>query len=141
MVALPLSQTLKAKCELHSSPYYDVHLTKNIHTYIHVHTVVCCAYGLLFLLITMYVCTFRIGKATGYKLSELSGLVEGSTLIIGGKQIEVNLFIYCMVQSKCIATTPRTTHFSMSCSGWDSNPRYSANHVICNGIYVYVFDR
>jgi DNA repair and recombination protein RAD54B len=32
---------------------------------------------------------FRIGKATGYKLSELSGLVEGSTLVIGGKQIEV----------------------------------------------------
>jgi DNA repair and recombination protein RAD54B len=30
-----------------------------------------------------------IGKATGYKLSELSGLVEGSTLVIGGKQIEV----------------------------------------------------
>ena len=139
MVALPLSQTLKAKCELHSSPYYDVHLTKNIHTctYICTYSSVLC----LILLITMYVCTFRIGKATGYKLSELSGLVEGSTLIIGGKQIEVNLFIYCMVQSKCIATTPRTTHFSMSCSGWDSNPRYSANHVICNGIYVYVFDR
>ena len=67
-------------------------------TYIqYVHTVVCCAYGLLFLLITMYVCTFRIGKATGYKLSELSGLVEGSTLIIGGKQIEVNLhYIHTM---------------------------------------------
>ena len=40
---------------------------------------------------------FRIGKATGYKLSELSGLVEGSTLVIGGKQIEVNRFARLVV--------------------------------------------
>ncbi len=32
----------------------------------------------------------RIGKALGYKKSELSGLVEGSTLIVGGKEIEVS---------------------------------------------------
>ena len=43
------------------------------------------------------VCHLRIGKATGYKMSELSGLVEESTLVIGGKQIEVHYTIhyYC----------------------------------------------
>ena len=37
--------------------------------------------------------SFSIGKASGYKLSELSGLVEGSTLVIGGKQIEVCTYV------------------------------------------------
>ena len=48
-------------------------------------------YSEYFMLCTVrdYSCVFRIGKATGYKLSELSGLVEGSTLVVGGKQIEV----------------------------------------------------
>ena len=41
-------------------------------------------------------CTHSIGKGTGYKLSELTGLVEGSTLVIGGKQIEVHCVCVCM---------------------------------------------
>lgn len=32
-----------------------------------------------------------IGKGLGYKRSELAGLDEGSTLVIGGKEIEVSL--------------------------------------------------
>ena len=32
---------------------------------------------------------YSIGKTTGYRSSELAGLVEGSTLYIGGKEIEV----------------------------------------------------
>ena len=35
----------------------------------------------------MYVCS--IGKGLGYKRSELAGLDDGSTLVIGGKEIEV----------------------------------------------------
>ena len=46
------------------------------------------------MIVCVCVCDLRIGKATGYKMSELSGLVEGSTLVIGGKQIEVHLLIY-----------------------------------------------
>ena len=41
-------------------------------------------------------CTHSIGKGTGYKLSELTGLVEGSTLVIGGKQIEVHCVCVCV---------------------------------------------
>ena len=33
--------------------------------------------------------SFSIGKGSGYKKSEVSGLVEGSTLLVGGKEIEV----------------------------------------------------
>ena len=32
---------------------------------------------------------FSIGKATGYKTSELATLAEGHTLVIGSKEIEV----------------------------------------------------
>lgn len=32
---------------------------------------------------------FRIGRSTGYKPSELRSLVEGSSLYIGSKEIEV----------------------------------------------------
>lgn len=32
---------------------------------------------------------YSIGHGTGYKSSELSSLTDGSTLAIGGKQIEV----------------------------------------------------
>lgn len=31
----------------------------------------------------------RLSRSTGYRPSDLSGLVEGSTLIIGSKEIEV----------------------------------------------------
>ena len=37
----------------------------------------------------VFVCICSIGRGTGYRSSELSGLVEGSTLVIGGKEIEV----------------------------------------------------
>ena len=42
----------------------------------------------------LYVC--RIGKSSGYKTSELLTLVEGHSLSVGGKEIEVgttHLFI------------------------------------------------
>jgi len=32
----------------------------------------------------------EIGKSSGYKLAELSSVVEGNTLAIGGKEIEVS---------------------------------------------------
>ena len=32
----------------------------------------------------------EIGKAGGYKVTELSSLKEGETLLVGGKEIEVN---------------------------------------------------
>jgi len=32
---------------------------------------------------------YSIGKGTGYKAKELASLVEGSSLLIGGKEIEV----------------------------------------------------
>ena len=38
-----------------------------------------------------------IGRGTGYKTSELSGLVEGSTLIVGGKEVEVLLNVHVHV--------------------------------------------
>ena len=38
----------------------------------------------------MYILYCSIGKGLGYKRSELSALDEGSSLIIGGKQIEVS---------------------------------------------------
>ena len=34
---------------------------------------------------------YSIGHATGYKSSELSSLIEGSSLFIGGKEIEVSI--------------------------------------------------
>ena len=37
-----------------------------------------------------YVMYTSIARGTGYRSSELTGLVEGSTLVIGGKQIEVS---------------------------------------------------
>ena len=43
------------------------------------------------LMLSVYIILFRIGKCTGYKLSELSGLSEGSTLVVGGKEIEVHV--------------------------------------------------
>ena len=42
---------------------------------------------------------YSIGKTTGYRSSELAGLVEGSTLYIGGKEIEV-ISIYDMLTCK-----------------------------------------
>ena len=33
-----------------------------------------------------------IGKGTGYKAKELASLVEGSSLLIGGKEIEVQYY-------------------------------------------------
>lgn len=39
----------------------------------------------------MQLCSvYSIGGATGYRLSEVSGLTEGSTLIVGGKEVEVS---------------------------------------------------
>ena len=38
--------------------------------------------------------SFSIGKSSGYKISELSGLVEGSSLIVGGKEIEVCMHVH-----------------------------------------------
>ena len=34
-------------------------------------------------------CFSSIGKGSGYKRSELSGLSDGSTLVVGGKELEV----------------------------------------------------
>ena len=44
-------------------------------------------------------CHTSIGKGTGYRNSELSGLVEGSTLVVGGKEIEVTRYCCLMVMS------------------------------------------
>ena len=46
------------------------------------------------LMLSVYIILFRIGKCTGYKLSELSGLSEGSTLVVGGKEIEVHVHVH-----------------------------------------------
>lgn len=37
----------------------------------------------------------RIGKGTGYKLSELNDLLSGQTLIVGRKEIEVSKSFSC----------------------------------------------
>ena len=38
----------------------------------------------------LYGCVLSsIGKGTGYKRSELSALSDGSTLVVGGKELEV----------------------------------------------------
>ena len=36
-----------------------------------------------------------IGGATGYRVSEVTGLMEGSTLIVGGKEVEVCGYTQC----------------------------------------------
>jgi len=41
----------------------------------------------------VYTCSCSIGKSTGYKAKELASLVEGSSLLIGGKEIEVPIDI------------------------------------------------
>ena len=51
-----------------------------------------------------YMCVCSIGKGLGYKKSELSGLTEGSMLIIGGKEIEV--FLYVLHMSLTFEPTP-----------------------------------
>ena len=53
----------------------------------------------------MCILSFSIGKGSGYKTSELSDLVEGSSLIIGGKEIEVSLFNMCMAMYICFNET------------------------------------
>ncbi len=38
-----------------------------------------------------------IGGATGYRVIELTGLTEGSTLIVGGKEVEVHIYVYIYI--------------------------------------------
>ena len=63
----------------------------------------CCAEGhgrkgvsyFTFSMCFIRILSFSIGKSSGYKASELNGLVEGSSLIVGGKEIEVCM-TFCM---------------------------------------------
>ena len=37
--------------------------------------------------------SYSIGKGAGYKQSELSALSDGSTLVVGGKELEVCMYV------------------------------------------------
>ena len=37
------------------------------------------------------IASYSIGKGAGYKRSELSALCDGSTLVVGGKELEVHV--------------------------------------------------
>ena len=50
--------------------------------------------GGILLLSAFYVIT-RIGRGSGYKVSELSSMAEGQTLAVGGKEIEVSKVDCC----------------------------------------------
>ena len=53
-----------------------------MYVYVHVHV--------MYVHVVILFFFARIGRATGYKSSELASLVEGSSLFVGGKEIEVN---------------------------------------------------
>ena len=55
----------------------------------------------------------RLSRSTGYKCSDLSSLVEGSTLIIGSKEIEVCNVTICD-NTEAVVHLVWVTWFSMS---------------------------
>lgn len=46
-----------------------------------------------------------IGGATGYRASELTGLSDGSTLVVGGKEVEVATCIYTVLFATATSST------------------------------------
>ena len=60
-------------------------------------------YYIAFSMCFIYISSFSIGRSSGYKASELSGLVEGSSLIVGGKEIEVCMTV-CMCCSEALSS-------------------------------------
>ena len=51
-----------------------------------------------FITLNYFLLFFSIGKGSGYKRSELSVLIDGSSLVVGGKELEVfqsyNMYMY-----------------------------------------------
>ena len=60
------------------------------------------------------VCVCSIGGATGYRVSELTGLTEGSTLIVGGKEVEVQYLTHYTLSVETLTNSVLHWHNYMS---------------------------
>ena len=65
-----------------------------------------CDVGVVFLFIYVVVAmVYSIGRGIGYKKSELCDLSDGSTLIVGGKEVEVSMCMCACVRVYVMSTS------------------------------------
>ena len=73
-------------CHTHAHTHACTHACTYAHTHTHTHTRITHTHS---------ISLCRIGKGIGYKRSDLSALVDGSTLVVGGKELEVKFTVLC----------------------------------------------